>query len=223
MAPNRKRRGRPQEDQITDAQRKTLKEVRDFIAHRKYPPTMKELGELLGVTAASAHQQVKQLERKGYVAREPRKARSLAVLREPQQQLAELVPVPLVGVVKAGPAMLAEENVLGDVMVDGSVAGRGRCFALRVSGDSMLDAGMAEGDIIIVRQQQVAESGEIVVALMGDESTVKRLSIRGDRIELRPENNENKQYHPTVIGPDDEFSILGKVVAVRRSGDPPET
>jgi len=214
MAKKRRRRGRPQEDQITDVQRRTLKEVREFIVSRKYPPTMNELGELLGVTAASAHQQVKQLERKGYVTREPRKARSLAVVREPEQQLGTLVPVPLVGVVKAGPAMLAKENLLGEILVDKSVAGRGPCFALRVSGDSMVDAGMDDGDVVICRQQPVAESGEIVVALMGDDSTVKRLFIHGDRIELRA---ENKRYKPILVGPEIDFRILGKVLAVRRT------
>ena len=214
MAKKRRRRGRPQEDQITDVQRRTLKEVREFIVSRKYPPTMNELGELLGVTAASAHQQVKQLERKGYVTREPRKARSLAVVREPEQQLGTLVPVPLVGVVKAGPAMLAEENLLGEILVDESVAVRGPCFAVRVSGDSMVDAGMDDGDVVICRRQPIAESGEIVVALMGDDSTVKRLFIHGDRIELRA---ENKRYKPILVGPETDFRILGKVLAVRRT------
>lgn len=114
--------------------------------------------------------------------------------------------------------MIAEENRLGDVLIDSSIATRGRCFALRVSGDSMVDAGINEDDVVIVRQQPVAESGDIVVALMGDQSTVKRLSIRGDRIELRPENS---RYQPIDIGPDDEFSILGKVVAIRRAAGPP--
>lgn len=212
MTKKRRRRGRPQEEQITDAQRRTLKEIRDFISHRKYPPTMNELGGLLGVTAASAHQLVKQLERKGYVTREPRKARSLAVVRESKQRLGTLVAVPLIGVVKAGPAMLAEENLLGEVFVDKSVAGGGRCFALRVSGDSMVGAGMDDGDVVICRQQPVAESGEIVVALMGDESTVKRLFIRGDRIELQA---ENKRYKPILVGPENDFRILGKVLAVQ--------
>ena len=212
MGKKQRRRGRPHEDQITDAQRRTLKEVRDFIAHRKYPPTMVELGELLEVTAASAHQLIKQLERKGYVTREPRKARSLAVVREPEQQLESLVSVPLIGVVQAGPAMLAEENRLGDVLVDQSVADRGRCFALRVSGDSMVGAGMADGDLVICRQQPVAESGDIVVAILDDEATVKRLVIRGDQIELRP---ENKRFKPIPVGPETDFRILGKVLAVR--------
>jgi repressor LexA len=215
MAVSRKR-GRPQNQAITDAQRRTLKEVREFIASKKYPPTMKEIGTQLGVTGASAHQLIKQLERKGYVTRQPRKARSLTVVREPEQVLEALVSVPLLGRVKAGPAMLAEENLLGSIYIERSIAGRGKCFALIIDGDSMRDAGMHEGDVVIVRQQQVAESGEIVVALIGNDATVKRLFYHGDRIELRP---ENKRHHTIVVGPDDEMRILGKVIAIRRADD----
>jgi repressor LexA len=174
---------------------------------------MQELGDLLGVTAASAHQLIKQLERKGYVTRHARQARSLAIVREPQQTVEALVSVPLVGMVKAGSAMLAEENRLGEVLVEKRVAERGRCFALVISGDSMIGAGMRDGDVAIVRQQPVAESGDIVVALLSDGATVKRLFIQGDRIELRAENN---QYKPVIIGPHDDVSILGKVVAIRK-------
>ena len=212
MPAKRRSRGRPEVPEITEAQRKTLKELRDFIASRKYPPTMSELGERLGVAAASAHQLVKQLERKGYVSREARKARSLSVVRDPEDRPEKLVPVPLIGSVAAGPALLAEENHIGDVLIDQSIAGRGRCFALRINGDSMTGAGMKNGDVIIVRQQPVAESGEIVVALLDDEATVKRLSIQGDRIELLA---ENRRYKPIEIGADTEFRIVGKVVAIR--------
>jgi len=211
MAAGRKR-GRPQEVQITDAQRRTLTEVRDFIAKRGFPPTMNELGERLGVASASAHQLVKQLERKGYLKRQPRKARSLSVVREPQSPLASFVAVPLVGLVKAGAAMLAEENPLGEILVDAAVAGRGPCFALTISGDSMIDAGIHDGDVVIVRRQPVAESGEIVVALLGDEATVKRLLIEGDVIELRA---ENKRYKPIPVSGETEFRLLGKVIAIR--------
>jgi len=214
MAANRKRPGRPAEDRITEAQRRTLKEVREFITRKKYSPTMQELGALLNVSAASAHQLIKQLERKGYVTRRLRQARSLEIVREPEQELETLVSVPLVGLVKAGPAMLAEENLDGHVLVESRVAGRGPCFALTVSGDSMVNAGMREGDVVIVRRQPVAESGEIVVALLGDESTVKRLFIHGDRIELRA---ENKRYKPILVSGESEFRILGKVIAIKHS------
>lgn len=207
-------RGRPKVETLTDNQRRVLQEMCDFIARHNYPPTMQELGALLGITGASVHQLVKQLERKGYVTRKPRQARSLVVVRRPEQAVETLMPVPLLGVVKAGPAMLAEENRIGDVLVDAGIAGRGRCFALRVSGDSMIDAGMCDGDVVIVRQQPVAESGEVVVALIGDDATVKRLFVSGDQIELRP---ENKNYKPIVVAAEVDFRILGKVIAVRRN------
>jgi repressor LexA len=160
----------------------------------------------------SAHQLVNQLERKGYISREPRKARSLKILRDLEQQLEKLIPVPLIGLVQAGPAMLAEENRMGEVLVDSHIVGNSRCFALRVSGNSMTNAGIRNGDVVICRQQPVAESGEIVVALLDDESTVKRLVIRGDRIELQP---ENKRYKPIAVNPDIDFRIIGKVLAIR--------
>ncbi len=216
MGKKQPRRGRPQVDQITDAQRRALTEIRDFIADHGYPPSMSELGSSLHVTAASAHRLVKQLERKGYVKRQARKARSLTIRIDVSQQIGSLVAVPLVGVAKAGPAMLAEENRLGEVLVDERIVKRDRCFALRVSGDSMVGAGMNDGDIVICRQQPVAENGEIVVALIDDEATLKRLSIREDRIELRA---ENKKYRPISIDAESDFRILGKVLAIQSNVD----
>ncbi len=197
---------------ITEHQRRTLREIRDYIARKGYPPTIQELAEILGITHASTHAQVSQLVRKGYLRREPRKARGLAVVREPEDEIADLVPVPILGRVAAGQPLFAEENIIGEVQVEGRVASRGRCFALVVDGGSMVEAGIHEGDIVIVRQQPVAESGDIVVALLGDEATVKRLYIREEKIELRP---ENPKYQPIPIGSGDDLRILGKVVAVR--------
>jgi len=215
MAKHKRGRGRPFVEEITDSQRRTLRAIQDFIAHRKYAPSMQELADAMGLsTAASAHEQVIQLERKGYVQREPRKARSLAVIRQPEEAATELMPVPLVGSVAAGPLMLAEENVIGEVLVESNVAKRGRCFALKVTGESMKGAGLRDGYVVIVRQQPVAENGDIIVALVDGEATVKRLYIRGDQIELRP---ENPRYRPLVIDGETEMSIVGKVVAVRRS------
>lgn len=202
---------------ITAAQRRTLKEICDFITRRQFPPTMQELAELLGVRPATVHEHVTELVRKGYVKREPRKARGLAVVREPESEVEELVPILLRGMVTAGQPIFAEENILGEVLVESKLARRGGCFALRVSGDSMVNAGIRDGDVVIVRQQPVAESGDVVVALLQDEATVKRLHIRGDRIELRP---ENRRYRPITVGPETELQILGKVLAVRAcSGD----
>ena len=149
MTGKKRSSGRPQVPEITESQKQALKELQDFIACHKYPPTMSELGKRLGVAAPSAYQLVLQLERKGYVSRESRKARSLSIVRQVEDTPEKLVPVPLLGIVAAGPALLAEENHLGDILVDQSIAGRGRCFALRVSGESMKGAGMHDGDVIM--------------------------------------------------------------------------
>jgi repressor LexA len=119
--------------------------------------------------------------------------------------------IPLIGTVAAGHPILAQENWIGDVWVNRDLAARGKCFALQIKGDSMTGAGIRDGDIVIARQQPLAQNGEVVVALLGDEATVKELSIRGDRIELQP---KNPAYHAVPIGPEDDFQVLGKVIAV---------
>jgi repressor LexA len=214
----KKRRGRRPVEILTDSQRRTLTEVRDYIARHRFPPSVQELAELLGISPASAHEQINQLVRKAYVKREPRKARGLSILRDIEDDPADLVAIPLVGTVVAGHPVLAEENFIGEVLVEGSLVRTGRCFALRVSGQSMANAGIADKDIVIVRQQPIAESGDIVVALIHDAATVKRLFIQGSRIELRP---ENAKFRATAISPGDELRILGKVVGIRRATDLP--
>ena len=159
-------------------------------------------------------------EGKGYLKREPRKARGIAIVREPEDDIPDLVAVPIIGRVAAGQPILAEENIIGEVLVEGGVARAGRCFALEVTGDSMVDAGIRERDLVVVRQQPVAENGDIVVALLEDEATVKRLYIRGEKIELRP---ENRKHRPIPVGPDDGLRIIGKVVAIRRPGSETQT
>lgn len=211
--PSSGRRGRRPTTEITEPQQRTLRAIRTYIGKRGFPPTMKELGELLGISAASAHEQVSHLVRKGYVRREARKARSLEIVEEPERDVADLAPVPVIGTVAAGLPLLAEENIIGELLVERSMVRGGRYFALEVSGDSMVRADIHDGDYVVVRQQPIAESGDIVVALLGEEATVKRLSIARDRIELRP---ENPRFRPMVIGPDDDLRIQGKVVAVRR-------
>lgn len=221
MPSKRPGRGRPRQTEITEGQSRALDELSAAIDRNGIAPTMTELGDKLGVTAASAHQLILQLESKGFVTRQPRKARSLRVVRRPAPALASmnrvsLVGVPLLGVVKAGPAMLAEENRLGEVMVASDIAQRGQCFALTISGDSMKDAGMRDGDVVIVRRQQLAENGEIIVALIDDEATVKRLDLDDGAIRLLP---ENRKYKPIEIGPDSDFRVLGKVVCVTQKSE----
>jgi repressor LexA len=205
--------GRPAVEELTAPQKRTLDELQRIITREKLPPTMQELAAAMGVTAASAHEQVSQLVRKGYLKREPRKARNLTIVGGPNAEIAELVEIPIVGTVAAGVPILATENVVGKVFVEGSLARRGKCFALRVVGDSMIRAGIKAKDLVIVRQQAVAENGDIIVAMLDGEATVKRLSICEEVIELRP---ENAKFRPIFVDPDQEFRILGKVVGVRR-------
>jgi repressor LexA len=175
---------------------------------------VQELADLLKISTASAHAQINQLVRKGYLKREPRKARGLVIERVPVDEPSRLVSVPVLGSVAAGTPLDAVENVIGEVLVDAGSLPSGRCFGLRVNGRSMINAGIADRDVVIVRQQPIAESGDIVVALVDGETTVKRLVIRGPEIELRP---ENPSLRPIVIGPTTELRVLGKVIAVRRS------
>jgi len=121
-----------------------------------------------------------------------------------------LTAVPVLGMVAAGQPILTLENKIGQVMVPNNVL-RGKCFALKVQGDSMIDADIFEGDYVVVRQQPIAENSDIVVAMVGEEATVKRLSIEGEHIELRPENQKLK---PIIIGQQDELKIIGKVLYV---------
>lgn len=216
MEPTTKRLGRPCVDVITEPQRRTLKVIEGFVHEWGYPPSQKQIADLLGIKAASVNDQIKQLVRKGYLRREPGRARGIAVLRSADEPIGEFVEVPLVGQVVAGYPMFSEENIERRVSIDKALADKGRCFALNVTGDSMKRAGICQGDIVIVRQQPLAEKNDIVVALVDGESTIKRLFIQDQVIELRP---DNPKYRPIPIGPDVDLRILGKVVAVRRSAD----
>lgn len=214
----RKRRGPLPVEGPTPGQLRMLAAIKEFIAGHGMSPTVAELGEMLGIKPPSVHEQLAAMIRKGMVRRLPRKARSLEVVVE-NPPVAGLVSVPIVGLVAAGRPILAVENRIGEILVEASVA-RGACFALRVKGDSMIEANIREGDLVIVRRQPIAENGDIVVALLQDEATVKRLFISEETIELRP---ANPAYRPIRVGQEDDLRILGKVLAVRGiSSDPIE-
>lgn len=223
MSPNlpKTKRGRKPVRTITGAQRRLLGEIADYIQRHGFSPTHQELADALSITPPAVHDQVSQLVRKKYVRREPRKNRGLSILRMPEDseplttggELVDFVAVPLLGTVAAGSPVLAEENVIGQVLLPAEIAAQAPCFALTVSGDSMKGAGIVDGDVVIVRQQPLARDGDIVVALVDGEATVKRLSMRESKIELRPSNSK---YRPISIGPNTDLRIVGKVVGVRR-------
>lgn len=221
---------------LTPRQQEVLGWIKDFIGNHSMPPTVREIGRAFNMKSSSVFDHLKALERKGCLKRGDLGARHLILLEQAvtkrfhdfkpradstagsidEKEIDNLIEIPILGKIAAGAPILAVENVIGRIKVEDTVVRSGRHFALEVSGDSMTGAGINEGNFVIVRQQPVAESGDIVVALLEDEATVKRLYVRDARIELRP---ENPKHRPIPIGPDDDLRILGKVVAIRHSKD----
>jgi len=196
----------------TQRQQRILAFISATVRQRGYPPTVREIGEAVGLTSSSSvHAQLANLERKGLLRKDPTKPRAMA-LSAPR---AESVSVPLVGRIAAGSPILAEEHVEDYVAVPEGFAGDDApYFALTVAGDSMIGAGIFDGDLVVVRQQERARDGDIVAALLPgpaeDEATVKRLGHDGDRVMLIPENPALQPFEMT------DGRLLGKIVAVLR-------
>jgi len=210
-------RGRPIIETLTPSQERLLVAIQEHIDREGLSPTLRELAEQLDQGVASIYKLIQRLERNGFVGRTAGKSRSIVVLRSANEpQLAGLVSIPLIGTVAAGAPMFAPENQLGEILVDAATVRSGRHFALKVSGQSMIDAGIHSGDLLVIRQQPLADHRDIVVALLNDEATVKRLHHRNGEISLIP---ENPRFKPIPVGPEDDLRIVGKVVAVRRSSD----
>lgn len=193
-------------EQLTNAQNTLLQAIERLKRAMGDSPTVQGLAVELGVKAPSVFVGLKRLEDKGYIRRQARKARSIEILYAQTPDKTNLTAVPVLGMVAAGQPILALENKIGQVMLPNNVL-RGKCFALKVQGDSMIDADIFEGDYVVVRQQPIAENSDIVVAMVGEDTIVKRLSIGGEHIELRPENQKLK---PIIIGQQDELKKLGR-------------
>lgn len=187
------------------------------VQEQGYPPSVREIGEAVGLKSPSTvHFHLKHLAEAGYIEKGAGKGRAIALTNPPTPPLPEAEPpadrVPILGNVAAGSPILAEECIEDYLAFD--TGGRSdEYFALRVRGDSMVNAGILNGDLVVVRRQQVANNGEIVVALLEDEATVKRLSRRNGRVWLLPENEDYSPIDGTYA------SILGRVAAVVRRYD----
>ena len=204
--------------QLTKRQQTVLEVIRDWIRQRGYPPTIRELGKLLGIKSlrgVTTH--LDAIAKKGFLKRESR-ARSIS-LSDLVAPFERALRVPVLGRIRAGDPVLAQEHVEGHVVIDGSwiggaaAPGGAEHFALKVQGDSMINAGILEGDFVIVRQQATAQDGDVVVALLGDEATIKRFYKEGDQIRLQP---EHPTMEPIVVTKPQPFAVLGKVVALFR-------
>lgn len=214
---------RPDATVLTLRQRRILDYIRECVQARGYPPSMREIGERVGLTSSSsvAHQ-LKGLEIKGFIRRDPTLPRAIEILQpldpaqsdEADEDYREAHPepayVPLVGRIAAGGPILAEESVEEVIPLPKNLVGEGTLFSLTVKGDSMINAAICEGDMVVVRQQPDAESGEIVAAMIDGEATVKTLQKKAGEVWLLPQNDA---YDPI---PGEDAVILGKVVAVLR-------
>jgi repressor LexA len=203
---------------LTARQRQILDVIEQNMQDRGYPPSVREIGEAVGLTSPSTvHSHLASLERLGYLRRDPSKPRALEVRFDPNSGIAmERRPVrhiPLVGDVAAGTDVLAQQNVEELLPVPTDFTGDGDLFMLRVRGDSMVDAGILDGDFVVVHQQPTANNGDIVIAgINGEEGTVKTYQRKGNTVTLVPANS---RLSPMVF-PVDEVEIFGRVVTVMR-------
>jgi repressor LexA len=206
------------EHRLTDRQREVLEIIDQSMRDRGYPPSVREIGEAVGLTSPSTvHSNLNTLQRLGFLRRDPTKPRAIEVRWDPSSgAVLERRParhVPLVGDVAAGTDVLAQENVEEILPLPADFTGEGDVFMLRVRGDSMIDAGILDGDYVVARAQTTADKGDIVVAgLPGEEATVKSFSRKGGKVVLTPANPRLK---PIELDPADAV-IFGKVVTVLR-------
>lgn len=202
------------ERQLTRRQEQILDVIRSEVHRRGFPPSVREIGEAVGLSSSSTvHSHLDALERKGFIRRDPSKPRALEVLdfRDTERGIdyGAARAVPLVGQVAAGTPILAAENIESTMVLPAEMADEST-FLLRVKGDSMIEAGILDGDFVVVRQQSTAADGDIVVASIDDEATVKRFFREPDRIRLQPENRTMEPIYARDV------QISGKVVALFR-------
>jgi repressor LexA len=197
---------------LTKRQREIFDYIGTYLSKHGYPPTVREIGKAVGLHSSSTvHAHLAKLESLGVLKRDPSKPRALEVLVQRAKKAVRPSGLPLVGQVAAGSPILAEENIEDYLEVPDVVGGEDGDYILRVRGDSMKDAGILEGDFVVVRRTERARDGEIVVALVGDdEATVKRFFREKDQVRLQPENKSMKPIRSRDV------RLMGRVVGVFR-------
>lgn len=201
---------------ITRKQQAVLNCIESYIAEKGYGPSVRDVCDMLGLSSPSTvHVHLKALEDKGYINRDPLKSRSITLVNSPERSTLasitsndyNIIELPVVGDVAAGTPILAEENITSTMSLPTEIVGDSATFMLSVHGDSMVEAGINDGDYIVVREQPTADNGDIVVALIEDGATVKRFYKEADHIRLQPENS---LLDPIIVK---DCTIVGKVVA----------
>jgi repressor LexA len=199
------------DSKLTKRQQEIFDFVKRYRSEHGYPPTVRDIGRAIGLTSSSTvHAHLANLEKLGVLRRDPTKPRAIEVLVDKAKAAAATSGLPLVGQVAAGQPVLADENIEEYVAVPPIAGGDDGQFVLRVKGDSMKDVGIFEGDYVIVRSQDTADNGEIVVALVEDEATVKRFFREKDHVRLQPENDALEPIRTRDV------QVLGRVVGVCR-------
>jgi repressor LexA len=200
---------------LTKRQQEIFDFIRKYSAKYGYPPTVRDIGKAVGLASSSTvHAHLANLEKIGLLRRDPSKPRAIELLDRAVESVRGIVrgeSLPLVGSVAAGEPMLAEENVEEYVSVPELAGGADGEYVLRIRGDSMKDAGILEGDFVVVHSQDTAQDGDVVVALLGEEATVKRFFRESDHIRLQPENDAMEPIRSK------EVKVLGRVVGLLRS------
>lgn len=196
---------------LSQRQNEILLFIKQEIRRKGYPPSVREIGNAVGLMSSSTvHGHLQTIEDKGYIRRDPSKPRAIEVLDSSSDVEKKVVQVPIVGRVTAGQPILAQENIEDTFPLPLELVNSDNVFLLKVRGESMINAGILDGDLILVRQQNTASNGEIVVALIGDEATVKRFFREKTLIRLQPENSFMEPIYSQDV------TILGKVTGVFR-------
>ena len=196
--------------QLTTKQERILDFIKESIKESGFPPTVREIGEKFNITVKGAYDHVKAIEKKGFIKTEQNKSRAIVVLNEEEEIPVDAITIPLVGRIAAGSPILAQENIEEYLSFPKSMFKSGEYFALNVKGDSMVDGGIFDGDIAIIKKQNTANNGEVVAALLTEEATLKRLKLAGNKVQLLP---DNPAYQPIVA---EDVAILGKLIALFR-------
>lgn len=205
--------------ELTTRQEEILEYIKKYSKENKMPPTVREIGNHFEISSTNGVRSIlAALIKKGYISRSPRLSRGIEIIgsNEEEKELSpsNTIEIPIVGRVAAGTPILAVQNLEGTVTIDRDfLACRTDVFALRVKGDSMINAGIFDGDLIFARQQKTADRGEIIVAQVDNEATVKYYHPNADHVELRP---ANPSYRPIIVKRDKDFSIAGRVIGVMR-------
>ncbi|SFR06166.1 transcriptional repressor LexA [Desulfoscipio geothermicus] len=196
---------------ISQREQEILRFIKHNIKSKGYPPSVREIGQAVGLKSSSTvHSYLRKMEEKELIRRDPTKPRAMEILDGEAESFKEMIMVPVLGRVAAGVPLLAVENREDLFPLPANFAGHGEFFMLQVKGDSMVEAGILEGDLVLVRRQPSVENGDIAVALIEDEATIKRFYHEKDHIRLQP---ENYRLSPIIVK---DVEILGKVVGLIR-------